>query len=322
MSLPLLINPTNPLVPQINNSKDTATRVLNLTALSLGSYDELNGTRPPDFRGPLVFQNVTFAYPSRPNIPAIYKLNLTIHPGECVAIVGYTIPELLLAFIANSPRRSGSGKSTLASLLQRFYLPPHGTIFLSADPLSSLDLSTLRSHMSIVPQSPVLFNATIHENISYGGGYSRNEVESAARSAGIHEFVDGLPDRYDTYLINGGSALSGGQAQRIVIARALVRPCSLLIFDECTSNLDSESARVVHESIKRLVEGERKMTVIIITHSREMMQCADRIVVMSRGGVVEDGRFEELSKGDGELNRLLVRGGLSDGDSGGGLSLV
>lgn len=228
----------------------------------------------------------------------------------------------LFPFITNAPRRSGSGKSTLASLLQRFYLPLHGAIFLSADPLSSLDLSTLRSHISLVPQSPVLFDATIHENISYGRGYSRNEVESAARSAGIHEFVDGLPDRYDTYLINGGSALSGGQAQRIVIARALVRECSLLIFDECTSSLDTESARVVHDSIKRLVEGERKMTIIIITHSREMMRCADRIVVMSKGGIVEDGRFEELSKRDGELNRLLAKGELSDGNSGEELDLV
>ncbi|PWW74978.1 P-loop containing nucleoside triphosphate hydrolase protein [Tuber magnatum] len=293
-------------IPQINNSKDTATRVLNLTTLPFGSYDELNGTGAPDFTGPLVFQNVTFAYPSRPNIPVIYKLNLTIHPGECVAIVG----------------RSGSGKSTLTSLLQRFYLPLHGAIFLSADPLSSLDLPTLRSHISLVPQSPILFDTTIHENITYGGGYSRSEVESAARSAGIHEFINGLPDGYNTYLTNGGSGLSGGQAQRIAIARALVRPCSLLIFDECTSSLDAESARVVHGSIKRLVEGERKMTVIIITHSKEMMRCADRIVVMSRGGIAEDGRFEELSKGEGELNRLLARGGFRSENRGGGLGLV
>ncbi|KAG0124731.1 P-loop containing nucleoside triphosphate hydrolase protein [Tuber indicum] len=281
-------------IPQINNSKDTATRVLNLTTLSFGSHDEQNGTRTPDFTGPLVFRNVTFAYPSRPSLPVIYKLNLIIHPGECVAIVG----------------PSGSGKSTLTSLLQRFYLPLHGTIFLSSDPLSSLDLPTLRSHISLVPQTPTLFNTTIQENISYGGGYSRSEVESAARSAGIHEFIDGLRDGYNTCLVNGGSEISGGQAQMIAIARALVRPCSLLIFDECTSSLDSESARVVHETIKRLAEGERKMTVIIITHSKEMMRCADRIVVMSKGGVVEDGRFEELCAGEGELNRLLVKGGI------------
>ncbi|CAZ81089.1 unnamed protein product [Tuber melanosporum] len=288
-----IIGSTNLLVPQINNSKDTATRVLNLTTLSFGSHDEQNGTRAPDFTGPLVFRNVTFAYPSRPSLPVIYKLNLIIHPGECVAIVGH----------------SGSGKSTLTSLLQRFYLPLHGTIFLSSDPLSSLDLPTLRSHISL-------------ENISYGGGCSRSEVESAARSAGIHEFIDSLRDGYNTCLVNGGSELSGGQAQMIAIARALVRPCSLLIFDECTSSLDSESARVVHETIKRLAEGERKMTVIIITHSKEMMRCADRIVVMSKGGVVEDGRFEELCTGEGELNRLLVRGESRRGNRGGGLDLV
>ncbi|RPB05319.1 P-loop containing nucleoside triphosphate hydrolase protein [Choiromyces venosus 120613-1] len=293
-------------IPQISNRKDTATRVLNLTTLSTGSYDELNGTKTPDFTGPLVLENITFAYSSRPGIPIICDLNLTIQPGECVAIVGL----------------SGSGKSTLTSLLQRFYLPLQGTIFLSDDTLSSLDLATLRSHISLVPQSPILFDTTIHENISYGGGYSRSEVESAARSAGIDEFIDGLPDGYDTCLTNGGSALSGGQAQRISIARALVRPCSLLIFDECTNNLDTRSARVVHESIKRLVEGKRKMTIIIITHSREMMLCAERIVVMSKGGIVEDGRFEELLKGEGELNRLLVRGELSGGNGEGGSDLV
>ncbi|KAG0637482.1 P-loop containing nucleoside triphosphate hydrolase protein [Tuber brumale] len=289
----VIIGSTNLLVPQINNSKDTATRVLNLTTLSFGSYDEHNGIRAPDFTGPLIFRNVTFAYPSRPSIPVVYKLSLIIHPGECVAIVG----------------PSGSGKSTLTSLLQRFYAPLHGTIFLSADPLSSLDVSTLRSHISL-------------ENISYGGGYSRSEVESAARSAGIHEFIDGLPDGYRTCLANGGSELSGGQAQMIAIARALVRPCSLLIFDECTSSLDTESARVVHETIKRLVKGERKLTVIIITHSREMMQCADRIVVMSKGGIVEDGRFEELCEGGRELNRLLLMGESRRGNRGGGLDLV
>ncbi|CUS07101.1 unnamed protein product [Tuber aestivum] len=301
-----IIGSTNLPVPQVNNSKDTATRVLCLTTLPFGSYDELNGTRAPDFTGPLSFRDVTFAYPSRPNIPVIYKLDLTMRPGECVAIVGH----------------SGSGKSTLLSLLQRFYLPLHGTIFLSGDPLSSLDLSALRSHISLVPQSPILFDTTIHENITYGGSYSRSEVESAARSAGIHEFIDGLSDGYNTYLTNGGSTLSGGQAQRIAIARALVRSCSLLIFDECTSSLDAESARVVHGSIRRLVEGERKMTIVIITHSKEMMRCADRIVVMSKGGIVEDGRFEELSERGGELNRLLAKGGFGSEDRGGGLDSV
>lgn len=167
--------------------------------------------------------------------------------------------------------------------------------------------------MAIVPQSPVLFGTSVHNNISYGGEHTRWEVERAARAAGIHEFIMSLPGGYNTHLGDNGSHLSGGQAQRIVIARALVRNPTILILDECTSNLDSESARVIQETINHLLKageaGWKKMTVVIITHSQEMMQFAERIIVLSHGEVVESGAFEELLEREGELYRLLSRDG-------------
>jgi ATP-binding cassette subfamily B (MDR/TAP) protein 1 len=163
--------------------------------------------------------------------------------------------------------------------------------------------------MAIVSQSAVLFDSSVHDNISYGSNYTRWEVERAANAAGIHEFVKGLQDGYDTYLGDKGGHISGGQAQMVGIARALVRRPAVLVLDECTSNLDPESARVIHNTIGRLVdEGgayDKKMTVIIITHSQEMMRCAEKVVVMSYGEVVESGKLEELLERRGELHRLL-----------------
>lgn len=165
--------------------------------------------------------------------------------------------------------------------------------------------------MAIVPQSPVLFSNSVYDNISYGGEHTHLEVERAARAAGIHEFIMSLPEGYNTHLGDNGSHLSGGQAQRIVIARALVRNPKILILDECTSNLDSGNAKVIQETITCLLKageaGWKKMTVIIITHNQEMMKCAERIIVLGQGEVVECGAFEELLEREGELHRLLSR---------------
>lgn len=207
---------------------------------------------------------------------------------------------------------SGSGKSTLAALLQRLYCHSDGTIAIDDCPLQTLDVFFLRSQMAIVPQSPVLFGTSVHDNISYGNEHTRWEVERAARAAGIHEFITSLPNGYNTHLGDNGSHLSGGQAQRIVIARALIKNPAILILDECTSNLDPESTKVIQETITSLRKagqaGWKKMTVIIITHSQEMMQCAERIIVLSHGEVAESGDFEELLEDHGELHRLLSRG--------------
>lgn len=166
--------------------------------------------------------------------------------------------------------------------------------------------------MAIVSQSPVLFDISVHDNIAYGSNYPRKDVERAAKEAGIHDFIMSLPEGYNTHLGDNGGHLSGGQAQRMGIARALVRKPAILILDECTSNLDPENAKVIHETINRLVSGGgangKRMTVIMITHSREMMQCAERVVVLSYGEVVESGSLEELLGRGGELHRLLSRG--------------
>ncbi|KAI5837635.1 P-loop containing nucleoside triphosphate hydrolase protein [Morchella snyderi] len=279
-------------VPQISNSKDTARRVLRLYTLPRSSH-EIEGIRTLEFGGAISFSNVTFAYPTRSDTIVLRNFNLKVSPGECIAIVGL----------------SGSGKSTVAALLQRLYPYSAGSITIDTHPIESLNIRSLRSQMAIVSQSAVLFDSSVHDNISYGSNYTRWEVERAAKAAGIHEFVKDLQDGYDTYLGDKGGHISGGQAQMIGIARALVRRPAVLILDECTSNLDPESARVIHNTIGRLVdEGgayDKKMTVIIITHSQEMMRCAEKVVVMSYGEVVESGKLQELLERRGELHRLL-----------------
>ncbi|RPB10281.1 P-loop containing nucleoside triphosphate hydrolase protein [Morchella conica CCBAS932] len=279
-------------VPQISNSKDTARRVLRLYTLPRSSH-EIEGSRTLDFRGAISFSNVTFAYPTRPDTIVLRNFNLKVSAGECIAIVGL----------------SGSGKSTVAALLQRLYPYSAGSITIDTLPIESLSIRSLRSQMAIVSQSAVLFDSSVHDNISYGSNYTRCEVERAAKAAGIHEFVKGLQDGYDTYLGDKGGHISGGQAQMIGIARALVRRPAVLVLDECTSNLDPESAMVIHNTIGRLVDKggayDKKMTVIIITHSQEMMRCAEKVVVMSHGEVVESGKLEELLERRGELHRLL-----------------
>ncbi|KAL7273862.1 ATP-dependent permease [Rhizina undulata] len=295
------------LIPQMSNSKDTAKRVLRLANLPLDSHENDGALRRP-YKGAIRFHDVDFSYPSRPETLVLRNINFKIRAGECVAIVGL----------------SGSGKSTIAALLQRLYPTLAGIITIDGRSISSLEISALRSQMAIVSQTATLFDCSVFENICYGmkrGTFSHSQVELAARSAGIHDFIMGLPEGYSTALGDNGSALSGGQAQRIAIARALVRRPRVLILDECTSNLDAESARVVQETIQRLVRGEdeygeidlaRGMSVIIITHSREMMRCAQRVIVMNSGEIVESGNFDDLLGSRGELTRLLSKGEWAD----------
>lgn len=217
---------------------------------------------------------------------------MLIRENTCTAIVG----------------PSGSGKSTIASLLLSLYpvnpsttLPGgfSGKISLGGIEIRRIHVPTLRQLVAVVPQHSTLFPKSIRENITYGleGSSPLNattNVHHAARAAGIHEFISSLPLGYDTVVGDGGLGLSGGQVQRIAIARALVRQPRVLILDEATSNLDGESAAVIGRTIKNLIAGGNHMTVIIITHKKEMMEVADRVVVMDRGRVVEDGKPSDL----------------------------
>jgi len=234
------------LIPQIANSKDTARQVLRLSNLSPKSHESL-GSELPSLDGFVSFYNVSFTYPSRPNQFVLRNLSLQIHQGECIAIVG----------------PSGSGKSTIASLLQRLHQPSHGVISFSGHAAYEIDVTYLRSQIAVVSQTPTLFPTTIHANILYGiplaqrvAFYPQSLVETVARAVGIHDWIVSLPRGYNTILRSADGSVSGGQAQRITLARALIRKPKILILDECTSALDSENASLVIDTIGRITRND------------------------------------------------------------------
>ncbi|KAJ3163045.1 hypothetical protein HDU86_002214 [Geranomyces michiganensis] len=234
------------------------------------------------------FRNVGFTYPTRQDHPVLKNLNLTIEQGQCVALVG----------------PSGGGKSTLIALLERFYDPTSGSVRVNGEPLSSLDLRDWREQVGYVGQEPVLFDATIRENIAYGSVAARNAAVScgdtlpvaeydiirAAKDANAHDFIMALPQQYDTP-VGARATLSGGERQRLSIARALLRNARLLLLDEATSALDSESERLVQEALSRLLVGR---TSVMIAHRLSTIQTADKIVVIEAGRVAETGTHAEL----------------------------
>ncbi|HAE01829.1 MAG TPA: ABC transporter, partial [Rhodospirillaceae bacterium] len=229
---------------------------------------------PP--QGRVVFDNVTFKYPSRPNSAALQNFSLTIEPGQSVALVG----------------PSGAGKSTVFQLLLRFYDPQAGHILLDGVDLSQADPQALRQRMALVPQDPVIFGTSGRENIRYGRPEAGDDdVTQAARDAAAHDFITALPDGYDTFLGEKGLRLSGGQKQRISIARAVLRNPSVLLLDEATSALDSENERLVQAGLERLMQGR---TTLIIAHRLATVINADRIAVIEEGRIVATGTHDEL----------------------------
>lgn len=281
------------VVPQINSSRDTATRLLRLANLPYKCSHEHTGHIRLSSPGPIELHSLTFAYPSRPTPPILNSISLALSPHITTALVG----------------ASGSGKSTIASLLLGLYPPISGTLSFSGLPIASLHLPTLRSLIAIVPQSPTLFAASIACNISYAlpensALASLPSIRAAALAAGIDEFVMSLPDGYDTLIGEGGTGLSGGQAQRLAIARAVVRKPKLLVLDEATSGLDGESAKAIQKLVGRL--ESQGVGILIVTHDRKMMMGCREIVVLADGKVVERGGFASLvGRRGGELRRLV-----------------
>ncbi len=244
---------------------------------------------PRDALGDVTFADVTFAYPTRAEETVLDRVSFTLLRGEVVALVG----------------PSGAGKSTVASLIPRFYDPQEGAVFFDGRDLRTLDVAWLRQQVGAVAQEPVLFAGTIAENIAYGRLHARREeIENAARAANAHAFVSGFPDGYETLVGERGIRLSGGQKQRIAIARALLKDPKVLILDEATSALDSESEYLVQEALERLMHGR---TTLIIAHRLSTVRAANRVVVLDRGRVVQEGTHQELLARPGLYQRLVER---------------
>jgi ATP-binding cassette subfamily B protein len=232
------------------------------------------------------FEQVTFRYPSRLQTKALADITLDIAQGESVALVG----------------PSGAGKSTLFQLLLRFYEVTHGAIRFNDQDIRGLSLRDLRNQIAIVPQDPVIFSANALENIRYGRpSASDREVMVAAELAQVNEFIDRLPEGYQTFLGERGTRLSGGQRQRIAIARAILKNAPLLLLDEATSALDAESEILVQEGLNAAMQGR---TTLIIAHRLATVKKADRIVVLDQGRIVEIGSPEDLRKQSGLYARL------------------
>lgn len=241
----------------------------------------------PKPRGWLSFEEVTFAYPSRPEVQVVKKLSLEAKPGQRIALVG----------------PSGAGKSTLMSLLLRFYEPDSGRITLDGRNLNDYSLPELRALLALVPQDVILFGGTLAENIAYGKpGAGDEEIIEAARKAHAHDFIDGFPEGYETRVGDRGVQLSGGQRQRVAIARAILKNPAILLLDEATSSLDSESESHVQLALEELMEGR---TSLIIAHRLATVRKADRIFVIRDGAAVESGKHEELIQRADGLYRAL-----------------
>jgi ATP-binding cassette subfamily B protein len=243
--------------------------------------------RPP-LRGEVEFRDVQFRYPSRPEVTVLKGISFSVRPGEKIALVG----------------PSGSGKSTIISLLLRFYDPQSGELRLDGRPAPDYPLAWLRNQMSIVPQEALLFGGSIYENIAYGRpAATEAEVLEAARQAYAHEFIAPFPEGYQTLVGERGVKLSGGQRQRVAIARAILKNPAILILDEATSSLDSESERLVQLALDRLMENR---TAFMIAHRLATVRRADRILVIRDGQLVESGTHAELHRQENGLYRRLA----------------
>ncbi len=238
-------------------------------------------------QGEVELRDVSFRYPSRSDMPVLQELSLHAKPGEKIALVG----------------PSGAGKSTVVSLLLRFYEPDSGLLLLDGKEAQSLDLATVRGNMAIVPQEVLLFGGSIRDNIAYGRpGASDADILAASRGAHCHEFVERFPEGYDTLVGERGVKLSGGQRQRIAIARALLKDPAILILDEATSSLDSESEQLIQQALGTLLEGR---TAFIIAHRLATVRKVDRICVVENGRVTESGTHLELiARPEGTYRRL------------------
>ncbi|CAC5356956.1 ABCB1 [Mytilus coruscus] len=255
------------------------------------------GQRPLSIQGALEFFGVNFTYPTREDVQVLTNFNLSIKPGQTVALVG----------------SSGCGKSTIVNLIQRFYDPDAGQVLLDGNNIKDLNLNWLRQNIGVVSQEPVLFGCTIAENIRLGNPNATiTEIEQAAKQANAHDFIKSLPQSYNTLVGERGAQLSGGQKQRVAIARALIRDPRILLLDEATSALDSESENIVQEALEKARQGR---TTLVIAHRLSTIQKADIIYVVDKGEIIEQGTHGDLMDKQGLYHSLVTAQTLVDEDT-------
>lgn len=264
------------LYAQIQKAIGATERVFELLEENPEKINDMPNHEIQKIKGEVAFQNVAFSYPSRKEIQVLKDVSFTADFGQKIALVG----------------PSGAGKSTISSLLLRFYDIDHGNILIDGKNIFNYDLENLRGNMSIVPQDVILFGGSIRENIAYGKpDATETEILKAAKQANAFDFINGFPEKFETLVGERGIKLSGGQRQRIAIARALLKNPAILILDEATSSLDSESEKLVQEALEVLMEGR---TSIIIAHRLSTIRKADKILVLDKGIIIEQGTHKEL----------------------------
>lgn len=250
--------------------------------------DDNSAFKPPNVFGSIELKNVDFCYPTRPEVLVLSNFSLKVNGGQTVAVVGV----------------SGSGKSTIISLIERFYDPVAGQVLLDGRDLKLYNLRWLRNHLGLVQQEPIIFSTTIRENIIYARhNASEAEMKEAARIANAHHFISSLPHGYDTHVGMRGVDLTPGQKQRIAIARVVLKNAPILLLDEASSSIESESSRVVQEALDTLIMGNK--TTILIAHRAAMMRHVDNIVVLNGGRIVEEGTHDSLVAKNGLYVRLM-----------------
>ena len=272
---------------ELQRAAGATERLIELLNIEDTVNDPRQAVSPPtSWLGEITFSDVTFSYPSRADDATLSNFNLNIKPGETVALVGI----------------SGAGKSTFIQLLQRFYDPDRGEIFLDGIDIKTMKRLEFRKSIALVPQDPVIFATTVMENIRFGNPEANDEeIFQAARSAAAHDFISELPQGYDTYVGERGVMLSGGQKQRIAIARAILRNAPVLLLDEATSALDAENERSVQKAFDHLSKGR---TTIVVAHRLATVKKADRIIVLDAGKIIAQGNHEKLISEKGLYARL------------------
>lgn len=263
-------------IASIQRALGATDRVFEIIDDEIEPVSETNQVETKKPQGKIELQHINFSYPTRENFEVLKDISFVANAGETVALVG----------------SSGSGKSTLANLILRFYNPIQGNILLDGEEITSIDLTAYRQQIAFVPQEVILFAGTIAENIAYGKvGATQDEVEEAAKKANAFEFIDRFPEKWNTLVGERGIQLSGGQRQRIAIARAVLKDPAILILDEATSSLDSESEGLVQDALDKLMIGR---TSIVIAHRLSTIKDADKIVVLHQGVIVEEGTHQQL----------------------------